>query len=100
MSHYDKSKTIGLYGDWQIERVDLWLVDGKLPRNEWGNFEYFNEEIPEGTVYLDKHKDLKKVLKKEEIEYVECMQGFDRNKSRATPIIKGMIIHSRDLKRV
>jgi len=39
-------------------------------------------------------------LKSEDIEFVECMHGFDRNKKRATPILRGVIIHSKDQERV
>jgi len=56
--------------------------------------------VPEGTVYIEGHRNLKKVLKKEDIEFVECMHGFEKSRSRATPIIRGVIIHSRDLERV
>jgi xeroderma pigmentosum group C-complementing protein len=44
----------GLFGEWQTEWYQpLSVVDGKIPKNSFGNVEIFHERmIPVGTIFL------------------------------------------------
>lgn len=45
---------LGIYGAWQVEDyIPPPAVDGKVPRNEYGNVELFKPTmLPAGTVHL------------------------------------------------
>ena len=49
-----KDQPLELFGRWQTERyIPPPAVDGKVPRNEYGNVELFKEwMLPKGTVHL------------------------------------------------
>ena len=49
-----KDRPLELYGEWQVEDyIPPPAVDGKVPRNEYGNVELFKPTmLPKGTVHL------------------------------------------------
>ena len=51
--------------------------DGKLPRNDYGNFEMFNGPIPVGTVHCDIPRAAT-ICKKLNVEFVEAVVGFEK----------------------
>jgi xeroderma pigmentosum group C-complementing protein len=64
-----------LYGIWQTEKFENQLnEDGTLPKNEYGNYETFNGQLPEGVVHINLH-GVARVCKKLGLEYVEAVVG-------------------------
>lgn len=60
-----KDLPLNLYGYWQVEDyIPPPAVDGKVPRNEYGNVELYKEcMLPKGTVHLQcKYLMLFKIL--------------------------------------
>ena len=68
-------RRVELYGEWQTDLFENKLnEDGTLPRNDYGNYEMFNGNPPEGTIHIDL-PGLPRILKKNNIEYVEAVTG-------------------------
>ena len=66
---------VDLYGHWQTEPFENKLRDdGSLPKNEYGNYELFNGELPEGVAYIN-FPGLPRLCKKLGIDYVEAVTG-------------------------
>jgi len=66
---------VGLFGEWQTEAaIPFDINKGILPRNQYGNFEICNNEIPEGTFHVDL-PGVAKVCMKNSINYVETIVG-------------------------
>ena len=66
---------VDLFGKWQTEPFENKLrEDGSLPKNEYGNYELFVGELPEGVVYINL-PSLPRLCKKLGIDYVEAVTG-------------------------
>ncbi|KAI9336136.1 Rad4 beta-hairpin domain 3-domain-containing protein [Obelidium mucronatum] len=87
------SEWTDLYGEWQTQPcVPETLVNGKIPRNRFGNFEILHENMmPEWGARV-KLPGASQVAKKLGIDCVPVMIGFEYHKGRATPVIQGVIV--------
>jgi hypothetical protein len=87
-----------LFAEWQT--VDLprpQLVDGKIPRNPYGNIEIFNDKMyPVNTVHLQ-DKGYESVVKKLDIDFVKVVNGFEFKGKQAFPKYNGILIHKDSL---
>lgn len=72
--------------------------NGKIPQNEYGNIEVMNG-IPPKTVYLDM-PGIKFVLRKLDIDWVPAVSEFEFRNGRFVPVLKGAVVHERDVKDV
>ncbi|XP_060076866.1 DNA repair protein complementing XP-C cells-like [Ylistrum balloti] len=82
-----------LFGEWQTEDyIPPPAVDGKVPRNEYGNVELFKPSmLPAGTVYL-KVPGLNKVAKKLGVDCVPAMLGWDTHCGFSHPVLEGFVV--------
>ncbi|XP_078339713.1 DNA repair protein complementing XP-C cells-like isoform X2 [Crassostrea virginica] len=82
-----------LFGLWQTEvYIPPPAVDGKVPRNAYGNVELFKESmLPAGTVYL-KVPGLNKVAKKLNMDCVPAMVGWDSHCGFSHPVLEGFVV--------
>ncbi|KAL4474683.1 hypothetical protein ABPG72_002276 [Tetrahymena utriculariae] len=94
-------KMVDLFGFWQTEELVYKIrEDGTLPRNEYGNWETFAGNPPEGTVFIE-IQGLPKLLKKHNIEYVEAVCGFESTASGRSHVVKnGILAHKKDEERI
>ncbi|KAI5838005.1 Rad4 transglutaminase-like domain-containing protein [Morchella snyderi] len=70
------------------------IVDGKIPRNSFGNIDiYVPSMIPPGAVHLPL-KGTGKLARRLGIDYAEAVTGFEFKNQRAVPYINGIIIAS------
>ncbi|EAR83751.1 DNA repair protein Rad4 (macronuclear) [Tetrahymena thermophila SB210] len=94
-------KMVDLFGFWQTEELVYKIRDdGTLPRNEYGNWETFAGDPPEGTVLIE-IQGLPKLLKKHNIEYVEAVCGFESTASGRSHVVKnGILAHKKDEERI
>ena len=84
-----------LYGEWQTQP---WspppVVDGKLPRNEYGNWEVWTEShIPSGAKLLSV-PNIHKAASCVGIDFVRAVVGFKREGPSAVPIFTGILVAS------
>merc|ERR1719499_394691 len=84
---------VGIYGEWQVELYKSPpVVDGRIPRNEYGNVELFKMHmLPPGSVYLDL-PGLDKVAKSLDVDCVSAMRGWDFSGCRARPVLEGFVV--------
>ncbi|XP_072181735.1 DNA repair protein complementing XP-C cells homolog isoform X1 [Diadema setosum] len=84
---------LGVYGKWQVEDyIPPPAVDGKVPRNEYGNVELFKPSmLPAGTVHL-KIPGLNKVARKLDIDCVPAMMGWDFHSGFNHPVMDGFVV--------
>ncbi|XP_062593298.1 DNA repair protein complementing XP-C cells homolog [Saccostrea cucullata] len=82
-----------VFGLWQTEvYIPPPAVDGKVPRNAYGNVEMFKPTmLPAGTVHL-KIPGLNKVAKKLNIDCVPAMVGWDSHCGFSHPVLDGFIV--------
>ncbi|XP_061186504.1 DNA repair protein complementing XP-C cells homolog [Saccostrea echinata] len=82
-----------VFGLWQTELyIPPPAVDGKVPRNAYGNVEMFKPTmLPAGTVHL-KIPGLNKVAKKLNIDCVPAMVGWDTHCGFSHPVLDGFIV--------
>ena len=65
-----------VYGIWQTEeRTYVLNEDGTIPKNEYGNFDYYNNKLPDGCCYIDL-PNISKICKKFKSEYVDAVIGL------------------------
>lgn len=90
----EELKDLELFGKWQTEPfIAPPAVDGKVPRNEYGNVELFlMSMLPGGTVYLEGMPGLNSVAGKLDIDCAPAMVGFDFHGGRAHPSIEGWVV--------
>jgi len=88
----DKVK-IDLFGLWQTEIYKPPpIVDGKVPRNEYGNVELFQPSmIPPGGVHIP-IQGIHKTARKLGIDAAPAMMGWDFHSGCAHPIIEGVVV--------
>ncbi|XP_035929549.1 DNA repair protein complementing XP-C cells isoform X2 [Halichoerus grypus] len=84
---------LGLFGEWQTEEYQPPVaVDGKVPRNEFGNvYLFLPSMMPVGCVQLNL-PNLHRVARKLDIDCVQAITGFDFHKGYSHPITDGYIV--------
>ncbi|CAC5365888.1 XPC [Mytilus coruscus] len=82
-----------IFGHWQTEvYIPPPAVNGKVPRNGYGNIELFMPSmLPAGTVHL-KLPGLNKVAKKLDIDCVAAMTGWDTHCGFSHPLLDGFVV--------
>ncbi|KAJ3015888.1 UNVERIFIED_CONTAM: hypothetical protein HDU68_012526, partial [Siphonaria sp. JEL0065] len=87
------SEWTDLFGEWQTDAcVPESLVNGKISRNRFGNFEILHKNMmPEWGARV-KVPGAAQVAKKLGIDYAPVMTGFEHHRGRATPTIEGIIV--------
>ncbi|XP_048584375.1 DNA repair protein complementing XP-C cells isoform X2 [Nematostella vectensis] len=88
-----KEPTIELFGRWQTEDYKPPpAVDGKVPRNEYGNVELFKPTmLPPGTRHI-KIPGIVKMARKLGIDAAQAVIGFDFHCGFSHPIIDGVVV--------
>ncbi|XP_074645570.1 DNA repair protein complementing XP-C cells homolog [Tubulanus polymorphus] len=89
----EQEASLECFGLWQTEQyVPPPAVDGKVPRNEFGNVELFQAcMLPAGTVHL-KLPGLNKIAKKLEIDCAQAMTGWDFHGGWSHPVMDGFVV--------
>ncbi|XP_027678248.2 DNA repair protein complementing XP-C cells isoform X2 [Chelonia mydas] len=84
---------LGLFGLWQTEEYQPPVaVDGRVPRNEYGNVYLFLPcMLPIGCVQL-KLPNLHRVARKLDIDCVQAITGFDFHGGYSHPVTDGYIV--------
>nr|XP_028575074.1 DNA repair protein complementing XP-C cells isoform X2 [Podarcis muralis] len=86
-------KDLPLFGLWQTEEYQPPVaVDGRVPRNEFGNVYLFQPSmLPIGCVQL-KLPNLHRVARKLDIDCVPAVTGFDFHGGYSHPVTEGYVI--------
>ncbi|KAF9915993.1 hypothetical protein BX616_004881 [Lobosporangium transversale] len=84
---------IPLFGEWQTEAYQPpWVVDGKVPRNEYGRQDVFTPDmVPLGGSHL-KGRNIAHIARLLGVDYVEAVTGFEFHSRRSMPVIQGIIV--------
>lgn len=84
---------LGLFGLWQTEEYQPPVaVDGRVPRNEYGNVYLFLPcMLPIGCVQL-KLPNLHRVARKLDIDCVQAITGFDFHGGYSHPVTDGYVV--------
>ncbi|KAM5231852.1 DNA repair protein complementing XP-C cells [Hipposideros larvatus] len=84
---------LGLFGEWQTEEYQPPVaVDGKVPRNEFGNvYLFLPSMMPVGCVQLNL-PNLHRVARKLDIDCVQAITGFDFHNGYSHPVTDGYIV--------
>ncbi|XP_044523907.1 DNA repair protein complementing XP-C cells isoform X1 [Gracilinanus agilis] len=84
---------LALFGHWQTEEYQPPVaVDGKVPRNEFGNvYLFLPSMLPIGCVQL-KLPNLHRVARKLDIDCVQAITGFDFHGGYSHPVTDGYIV--------
>ncbi|CAB1118156.1 unnamed protein product [Ectocarpus sp. CCAP 1310/34] len=87
--------TSKLYGDWQTEPwAPEAAVDGKVPKNEYGNLEFFDCSpafLPTGTAHL-RGEQIGRLAAKLGVDYAPALTGFETKVGRQVPVLDGIIV--------
>jgi xeroderma pigmentosum group C-complementing protein len=83
----------GLYSrdqtDWIIPPP---IVDGKIPKNAYGNMDVFVPSmVPLGAVHLP-HRGTKRICQKLGVDFAEAVTGFEFGARMAIPVITGVVV--------
>ncbi|GAA6042387.1 hypothetical protein JCM8097_004491 [Rhodosporidiobolus ruineniae] len=83
----------GLYSEDQTEvYVPPPVVDGKVPKNDFGNIDLFVPSmLPAGAVHLPS-KVAAKCAKELGFDYAEAITGFEFRQRRANPVMAGVVV--------
>ncbi|XP_034244348.1 DNA repair protein complementing XP-C cells homolog isoform X2 [Thrips palmi] len=86
-------RPLEVFGPWQVEDyVPPPAVDGKVPRNAYGNVELFKPTmLPKGTVHLQV-PSLSRVAKKLQIDCAPAVVGFDYHSGGCHPTFDGFVV--------
>ncbi|XP_008258586.4 DNA repair protein complementing XP-C cells isoform X1 [Oryctolagus cuniculus] len=84
---------LGLFGHWQTEEYQPPVaVDGKVPRNEFGNvYLFLPSMMPIGCVQLNL-PNLQRVARKLDIDCVQAVTGFDFHGGYCHPVTEGYVV--------
>ncbi|XP_069592354.1 DNA repair protein complementing XP-C cells isoform X1 [Ranitomeya imitator] len=87
------SNDLALYGQWQTEEYQPPIaVDGKVPRNEFGNVYLFKPNmLPIGCCHLQV-SNLHRVARKLDVDCATAITGFDFHCGFSHPITDGYIV--------
>ncbi|RKO93314.1 Rad4 beta-hairpin domain 3-domain-containing protein, partial [Blyttiomyces helicus] len=82
-----------LYAEFQTcDYVAPPIVDGKIPRNSFGNIELFHPNmLPAGAVHLPLN-GIGRLAKKLGIEYATAVTGFEFARGNSTPVLSGIVV--------
>ncbi|PNF35257.1 hypothetical protein B7P43_G04796 [Cryptotermes secundus] len=88
-----KDLPLEVFGSWQVEDyVPPPAVDGKVPRNEYGNVELYKPcMLPRGTVHLQV-PGLNRVARKLGIDCAPAVIGFDFHCGGSHPVLDGFVV--------
>ncbi|KAM4799843.1 DNA repair protein complementing XP-C cells [Urocitellus parryii] len=86
-------RDLALFGRWQTEEYQPPVaVDGKVPRNEFGNvYLFLPSMMPIGCVQLNL-PNLHRVARKLDIDCVQAVTGFDFHGGYSHPVTEGYIV--------
>ncbi|XP_061592696.1 DNA repair protein complementing XP-C cells [Cololabis saira] len=92
-----EANDLPLFGDWQTEEYQPPLaVDGKVPRNEYGNVYLFKAcMLPVGCIHL-RLPNLNRVARKLNIDAVPAVTGFDYHGGYSHAVTDGYIVCEED----
>lgn len=84
---------LDLFGPWQTEKyIPPVAVDGKVPRNEYGNVELFKPwMLPGGCVHVPIN-GMQSVIRKSGIDAAPAMIGWDFSGGGAHPVFDGYVV--------
>ena len=95
---WDKSKIYEYFSYDQTKELKIEVINGELPKNEYGNIELFGGvELPEELVHLDV-KGIWRVCKKFKLPYRKACTGFEIKKSRTVAVMSGIIVFKKNEK--
>ncbi|MED6279416.1 hypothetical protein CHARACLAT_000659 [Characodon lateralis] len=97
MSKMREEKDLPLFGEWQTEEYQPPVaVDGKVPRNDYGNVYLFKAcMIPVGCVHL-RLPNLHRVAKKLSLDVAPAVTGFDYHGGYSHAVTDGYIVCEED----
>lgn len=83
----------GLYSWDQTEYIiPAPIVDGKIPKNAYGNIDCFVPSmVPRGAVHIPL-KSTVRICKRLEIDFAEAVTGFEFGNKRAVPVCTGVVV--------
>ncbi|CAK86331.1 unnamed protein product (macronuclear) [Paramecium tetraurelia] len=98
---FDKTKTTALFALWQTNDIKVSLEDndGNLPNNAYGNYETFSFPPPKGT-RLVRLQGIKQLLSKNNIKFIEAVDGFDSQNGRMFAQKCGYLIFNEDYDKI
>ncbi|KAF9096467.1 hypothetical protein BGX23_011195 [Mortierella sp. AD031] len=84
---------VALFGEWQTKPYQPpWVVDGKVPRNQYGRQDVFTPAmVPIGGAHL-KGRNIARIARQLGVDYVEAVTGFEFQSRRSVPVIQGIIV--------
>ncbi|KAG0272113.1 hypothetical protein BGZ95_012156, partial [Linnemannia exigua] len=84
---------VALFGEWQTDPYQPpWVVDGKVPRNQYGRQDVFTPAmVPIGGTHL-KGRNIARVARQLGVDFVEAVTGFEFQSRRSVPVIQGIIV--------
>ncbi|XP_058500049.1 DNA repair protein complementing XP-C cells [Solea solea] len=93
MSELKEENDLALFGDWQTEEYQPPIaVDGKVPRNDYGNVYLFKPcMLPVGCVHL-RLSNLHRVARKLDIDAAPAVTGFDFHGGYSHAVTDGYIV--------
>ncbi|TKS77279.1 DNA repair protein complementing XP-C cells [Collichthys lucidus] len=93
MSEQKEQNDLALFGEWQTEEYQPPLaVDGKVPRNDYGNVYLFKPcMLPVGCVHL-RLPNLHRVARKLDIDAAPAVTGFDFHGGYSHAVTDGYIV--------
>ncbi|CAG03267.1 unnamed protein product, partial [Tetraodon nigroviridis] len=93
MSELKNENDLALFGEWQTEEYQPPIaVDGKVPRNDFGNVYLFKPSmLPVGCVHL-RLSNLHRVAKKLSIDAAPAVTGFDFHGGYSHAVTDGYIV--------
>ncbi|KAM7200585.1 xeroderma pigmentosum group c-complementing [Rhypophila sp. PSN 637] len=76
------------------------IVDGIIPKNEYGNIDLFAEHMcPTGAVHVP-HRGAVRVCKRLGVDYAEAVVDFEFGHRMAVPVIQGVVVAEEHFERV
>ncbi|KAM8831141.1 DNA repair protein complementing XP-C cells [Synchiropus picturatus] len=93
VSETKDEKDLALFGEWQTEEYQPPLaVDGKVPRNDYGNVYLFKEcMLPVGCVHL-RLTNLNRIARKLNLDAAPAVTGFDFHGGYSHAVTDGYIV--------
>eukprot|EP00002_Diphylleia_rotans_P026619 TRINITY_DN5316_c0_g1_i1.p1 TRINITY_DN5316_c0_g1~~TRINITY_DN5316_c0_g1_i1.p1 ORF type:complete len:770 (+),score=146.43 TRINITY_DN5316_c0_g1_i1:65-2374(+) len=92
-SYINATGDLELFGLWQTEPyIPPPVVEGKVPRNRFGNVEAYPEmPLPIGSVHI-KLPGIAAIAKKLEIDSAPALTGWEVRRDRKYPVIEGVVV--------
>ncbi|KAJ3345908.1 hypothetical protein HDU83_003581 [Entophlyctis luteolus] len=87
------SEMTDLFGEWQtIECIPEPLINGKIPRNKFGNFELMHENMmPQWGAHI-RLPGAAAMARSLGFDFAPVMIGFEHHNGRATPVLDGVLV--------